>query len=106
MDHATGSKELIDTILALHLKVQEVEAPGCKLPKNKTLRELAKELGKTVKRLPVQEVLYFISSDPYFAYNKTKEVLVNFAGLVEGTINVEFKDANGMSVNNPYMKEE
>lgn len=101
-----ASNELLDTILALRLKVTELEAPDCKLPKNKTMRDLAKQLGKGVKRLPVQEILYFISSDPYFAFNKTKEVLANFSGLVEGTLNVEFKDANGMSINNPFVKEE
>jgi len=101
-----GSNELLNVVLALQVKITELEMPGCALPKNRTMRDLASRLRKDAKRLPVQEILYFISSDPYFAYNKSKEVLANFKGLVEGSINVEFKDANGMSINNPFIKEE
>lgn len=100
-----ASDELLNVILALRLKVQELDAPGCKLPKNRTMREFVKELVKTVERFSTQEILYYIASDTFFAYERAKEVLQGYSDLKEGNINVEFKDANGMSINNPYYKE-
>lgn len=101
-----ASQELLSVILALNLKIQELDTPGCKLGKNRTIRALALDLAKTAKVTRVKEILYFISSDRFFAYTKAKEVLATFNDIVSGAIDVEFKDANGMSVTNPFIKEE
>lgn len=106
MSEVNASDEMVTTLLTLSGKMRELKQPDCKLPKNRTIRNLALELGKTAKRLPVQEVLNFISSDTFFAYAKAEEVLATFKALQDGEINVEFKDANGMSINNPNYKEE
>lgn len=97
--------ELSTVLLAISTQLRELDTPGCKKPRNRTIRTLAIELGKKAKSQQVREILYFISSDTFFAYNKAKEVLAALQGLLDGSIDVTFKDANGMLISNPNCKE-
>lgn len=97
--------ELSTTLLSIATQLRELDTPGCTKPKNRTMRTLAKTLGAKAKSQQVREIMYFISSDQFFAYNKAKEVMATMQGLLDGTIDVTFKDANGMLISNPNCKE-
>jgi len=98
-------RELSSALLSISTQMRELNEPGCKKPKNRTMRALATELGKKATNQQVREIMYFISSDTFFAYSRAEEVLATLQGLLDGSIDVTFKDANGMLINNPNCKE-
>lgn len=97
--------ELSTALLAISTQMRELDEPNCKKPKNRTMRALATELGKKATNQQVREIMYYISSDNFFAHSRAQEVLTTLQGLLDGSIDVTFKDANGMLISNPNCKE-